>query len=339
MTLNFVQIETLTGIKEFELYQGDITNLPFQTDLLCISTFKDDYTPTTSSIVGQFLGNGISIEELSANPSLNFTDSLGIWVSPEIAGKNFKKILCLEIQGSASSFEESLRNLFSAISVVEMKQDGLSTLALPLLGAGDQEIDTNIVISKLINSSLHFLQYSKSINKIYFIVKSNSKSQLFNIEMNKFLGRKKVISPKGALTEILKNDISSLINKLKSENKLFYDFSRVINSEFRSFEFGAIARKVTDFVISELNPNSKNIFDLRKKIDMLNDVHTAPWIQHYMHIIRHFGNEAVHNNEDKHKIPDQVESKDLEVGMICMIRIIEFYLAQKAQLMEKRPKS
>jgi len=60
MTLNFVQKDTLTGIKEFELLQGDITKLPFDVDLLCISAFKDDYTPTEASIVGQLYAKGIN---------------------------------------------------------------------------------------------------------------------------------------------------------------------------------------------------------------------------------------------------------------------------------------
>ena len=61
MTINFVQIETKTGIKEFELFQGDITSLPFETDLLCLSAFKDDYTPTNSSIIGQLYKKGINV--------------------------------------------------------------------------------------------------------------------------------------------------------------------------------------------------------------------------------------------------------------------------------------
>jgi hypothetical protein len=65
MIINFVQVETKTGIKEFELVQGDITNLPFATDLLCVSAFKYNYTPTDASIIGQLYRKGIDVGLLS----------------------------------------------------------------------------------------------------------------------------------------------------------------------------------------------------------------------------------------------------------------------------------
>ena len=70
MIRNIVQIETKTGLKEFELFQGDITNLPFDVDLVCVSAFKNDYEPTPTSIIGQFLQKGVDIEYLANVPNL-----------------------------------------------------------------------------------------------------------------------------------------------------------------------------------------------------------------------------------------------------------------------------
>lgn len=83
-TLNFVQIETKTGIKEFELIHGDITALPFKVDLLCISAFRNDYAPTHSSVVGHLHRKGINVERLSHQLYLDFKASLGVWVSSSV---------------------------------------------------------------------------------------------------------------------------------------------------------------------------------------------------------------------------------------------------------------
>lgn len=83
MTINFVQTETPTGLKEFELYKGDITDLPFEVDLLCVSAFKDDYTPTENSIIGQLYKKGIDLSIMALNPSIDLRENLGVWVSKE----------------------------------------------------------------------------------------------------------------------------------------------------------------------------------------------------------------------------------------------------------------
>jgi len=76
-----------------------------------------------------------------------------------------------------------------------------------------------------------------------------------------------------------------------------------------------------------LNPKASEIFDLMSKIESLKSQGVSQWIMSYMHTIRIFGNEAVHDKVQANRNPKSVDEKDLEIGMYCMIRIIDFYLS------------
>lgn len=330
MTLNFVQKDTLTGIKEFELLQGDITKLPFKVDLLCISAFKDDYTPTKSSIVGQLYAKGINVGNLAQKPHLDLKEGLGIWISSPISNANFKQIICTEITGHKRSFEETIKNLFAALSILEIQNEQNKTIAIPLLGSGDQGIELKRVISTLLDASLDFLKYSRYLRKIYFVVYDEAKASALNDEMNSVLNRKTGITPKSDLAEILRKDliknIDLLIN-IHNDLIVYEDLKRIVSSAFRPFEFGAISRKALESLINELNPKASEMFDLMSKIESLKSQGVSQWIMSYMHTIRIFGNEAVHDKVQSNRNPKSVDEKDLEIGMYCMIRIIDFYLS------------
>lgn len=330
-TLNFVQIETKTGIKEFELIHGDITALPFKVDLLCISAFRNDYVPTRSSVVGHLYRKGINLEQLSRQPYLDFKDSLGVWVASSIANDIFNQLVCVEIIGRNRSFQHVIKNLFSVISALEIQGQKNTTLALPLLGSGNQGIGTGLVMPALIETSLDFLKYSRHLKKIYFVVLDKSLADLFNSEMNTTLGRAKIKSPKGELAGLLKRDLNIHIDLLLDQHQheeTFRDLKRVINSDFRPFEFGAATRKAVEKIIDLLYPASKKQSDMMKKIESLHMIGISSWIGSYMHTIRVFGNEAVHNKDTQNRKPEYVDEKDLEIGMYCMSKILEFYLHQ-----------
>jgi len=329
MTLNFVQVDTKTGIKEFELIQGDITALPFEVDLLSVSAYKNDFSPTSRSVIGHLFRKGINVEQLSKNPYLDFRDSLGVWVSSGQSNLIFRQLVCVEIIGRNHSFENAIKNLFATISALEIQGIQNTTLALPLLGSGDQYLETELVIPILIETSLDFLKYSRFLKKIYFIEINDHKASQFNKAMNAALGRTKIKSPKGALAEILKQDlnrhIDSLLN-LHDDEEIFQDLKRVINSDFRPFEFGAASRKTIEKLIEHICPKSKKQSDLLKKIESLPEVGVSQWIGSYFHTIRVFGNEAVHSKDTQNRKPEYVDEKDLEIGMYCLSKILEFYL-------------
>lgn len=199
---------------------------------------------------------------------------------------------------------------------------------MPLLATGNQAADTKLVIPALIQTSLDFLKYSRHLSKVYFVVMSDKKADEFNNEMNKTLGREKIRSSKGDIAVFLRNDLISNVDtliRIHGDNSTFADFKRVIISDFRPFEFCAISRKVIEYIIAKINPQNHKVNDLYRNIESLSNFGVSQWMINYFHIIRVFGNEAVHHRELKVKYPKFVDEKDLEIGMYCMIKILDLY--------------
>src|SRR5687767_8909210 len=84
-----------------ELYQGDLTDLSSADafDLLVVSAFPNDYTPTPSSLIGGLYQKGLSVETLSVIKDVDLRESFSCWLSREFgprSGLQFKRILCFE---------------------------------------------------------------------------------------------------------------------------------------------------------------------------------------------------------------------------------------------------
>lgn len=105
-----VQIETLSGDsmwtwdvsshsgkkKTLSLIYGDMCEVPAEYDVVVCSAFKNDYIPTPTSLIGALkYRKGISVEDLSLNPELDFRPQ-GCWLSKE-TGTCFRRIACVEL--------------------------------------------------------------------------------------------------------------------------------------------------------------------------------------------------------------------------------------------------
>jgi hypothetical protein len=332
--INFIEIETKQGYKDFELHYADITNLDFNVDLIAISAYNRGYTPVPNSIICSLQDRGIIVADLAAKPKLDLRENLGIWISQDLIGYPFKNIICTEIRGTAFDLQSAIKNMFAMISILEVQGNKNESIAIPLLGTGNQHIDPALVIEVLLENSLDFLNFSRYLKKIVFVVFDAENADLLNTEMNKLLGRKKVETPKGPLIDFIKIEINKIVDKLikekKINNPILNDLKKIINTEdFKSFELGAVGRRTLEFIISDMNKDNQEQFELYKKIDSLRSLGVAHWILSYMHLIRIFGNEAVHHKEPENRKPNNVNAEDLKVCLFCIQRVLEFYANEK----------
>lgn len=101
------RLETITvrdGSKDrtIELAAGDLMDLapPDRVDVLIISAFPDDYTPTPGSLIGALAARGISVGELARDKAVDLHPTSSCWMSHEILAKPgglaLKRILCFE---------------------------------------------------------------------------------------------------------------------------------------------------------------------------------------------------------------------------------------------------
>lgn len=235
--------------------------------------------------------------------------------------------------GTNFSIEQMLENLFSVLSILEVKKIKIETIALPILGTGNQKIPLNEIVPMLIESSLEFLKHAKYLEKIIFVVKDQNKIDFLNEKMNEFLGREKLRIPAGPIVESVKHDIISEISKIENlgiNEQVLKELLRIINSDFQAYELGGISRKVVEFILNDLIPKNDQKFELFKKIDSLKShVNAAQWIISYLHMLRIFGNESVHNKKDENITPEYIDVNDLTLCLFCLQRVLNFYSSFK----------
>jgi O-acetyl-ADP-ribose deacetylase (regulator of RNase III) len=332
--LNYIEIETKSGYKSFELHCGDITNLDFNVDLLVLSAFSRSYKPVKGTVIGALYNKGIDVEKLAEDCQYDFRNCFGTWISKEISDQTFRQIICIEIVGTNFNIEEAIKNLFTTLSVLEVRRLQIHSIVLPLIGTGEQKQDAKKIISTLVDLSLEFLQHSRFLEKIAFVEYNESKAERLNEEMDTVLGRTKIKVPRGPLVEEIKKEIIGNIEKIirvDDKNEIFLDLRTIINSSYcRTFELGGISRKLVEFIVYDLSPAEKH-FELWKKIDSLSSIGIAQWILGYMHILRVFGNEAVHDKKKNTRNPESINEKDLELCLFCILRVVDFYYSIKRQ--------
>jgi hypothetical protein len=333
--LNLLEIDTHWGYRTFELYHGDITQLDFKVDVLAISAFRGDYAPTASSVIGALWRNcQINVEALSEQRQVDLIDALGCWVAKAKPNTKFERIVCTELIGGKLEINEVIENLFVVLSVLEMKGYKTQTLALPVLGSGNQQLDPTMVIRELLNNSLKYMNHSQSMKRILFVEYEETRARQLDKAMNEVLGRVKVVLPKGELFEGLRKEILKDIENARAlagekNHTLFSDARRlIISNQIRSFELGIISRRLVEFIVDDILPSKKR-FDLMGKIDSLKELEIADWIKSYMHVLRIFGNESAHEKLKMKRRPSSVTEADMALCLFCLQRLLQFWAEYK----------
>lgn len=156
----------ISGINRvIRLINDDMSKTDEQYDVAVCSAFKQDYTPTRSSLIGALYYNkGISVESLSKDCEIGNFKEDGGWLSKELDG-NFKRILCVEITdlyNYQSVHQREIRGSFSTMRYLlerlEIRNIPLRKLAMPVLGSGDQQLEIEYVAPALFNNIMGALE-------------------------------------------------------------------------------------------------------------------------------------------------------------------------------------
>jgi hypothetical protein len=175
--------------KNLELHMGDITQLDFPVDLLAVSAFRGSYHPTPGTVMESLYNRGLNMRDLSRNPELDFRENMGIWLSQPTGIKEISQLICLEVIGRVFTFHEALHNLFSFLSILETRGKQPKSIAIPLLGTGNQGFDKAEVIPALLDETLRFLQIARTIQEVHFVVFSETDANQFSAEMDDQLSK------------------------------------------------------------------------------------------------------------------------------------------------------
>lgn len=370
--LNITQIETRWGYRTFELYQGDITLLETDVDVMVISAIGDLYFPVPGTVMGTLEENhGIDVQVLADECEFDLRDAFGCWVSRRLNSSRIGRILCIRMVGGDLDLDEAIENVFVVLSVLEAKLESdykrkkeelrnraglkdrereklqseldagserVRLVALPMLGAGLGGLPAAQVMKSMLNHALSFMERSATVGRVLFVAFDADTAQELNAAMSAALRRPPLLLPRRGLIESLGRDLIAQIDRAQAiasepQRKVLNELQRIIQAESsQAFQLGHQGRMLIEFVVNDI-VKTKNIFELQPRIDLLGNYRVAPWIMTYMHVLRVFGNESVHPRDPEGRLPQAVDESDLIVALFCIRRILEFWVEYRSRKM------
>ena len=162
--------------KKIRIQIGDICSSEEDFDVLVCSAFKNDYIPTPTSLIGSLLfQKQISVDQLAEDPEIDLKE-YGCWLSRPISD-NFHRIACVELidwhnYEAVTPESKFLKRAFSTfrflLEQANLKGIPLQSVALPILGTGDQHIEECFIIPPLIQQCLSILKSIPELDTITF---------------------------------------------------------------------------------------------------------------------------------------------------------------------------
>lgn len=183
-------ISTEAGNKKLEVYCCDVTLFDEKIDILTTSAFEGSYAPSPRTVFKALHDVGISVHALSYQPFIDLRQPCHIWLSNMVRSEfsRIQRIGCIELLGRSTlhvseeeleqSMINSIRAYFRMLDIAAIYGVKMETIALPLLGGGNQHIAANLIIIPLLNECISFLKRNNDVKRICFIEKSAEKANL-----------------------------------------------------------------------------------------------------------------------------------------------------------------
>lgn len=331
--VNLLEIKSNHGYRKFKLYHGDISDLTFQVDLVCVSAFKNGYNPVPRTLIGSlYEKKNIDLKNLASNPEIDLRPSENCFITKNIDDTYIKRILCLEMIGSNLNLENNLNNLLSTLYKAELAGIKISSIMFPLLGTGNQAIEPNSIVEVLLRKIEYLLTTSININEVNLVEINKDKCELLNKSMNQVLGRVSNIFKTSNIIKTVIGNIQFLFNNHRTilNERSFNDLQIELEKEsIDTTLLSVYSRNICEFILADLFPNHQKK-DLVFMITNLRELNIPPWIESYFHMLRVFGNAYVHEKL-KARTPKEVSESDLIIVLFGLERVIEFYVTQKNQ--------
>ena len=179
--LDCIDIDT-TPPKRIELLQGDLSNIPpqFAIDLLIVSAFPGDYSPTPSSLIGALYRKGLGVGALAATKERDLRKDFSCWLSqkftPPSSGLRFSRVLCFEplVRGHPP---EIVGDIFRALTPILAEKPDIRAVAMPVLAAGDQGHSVSSMLTPLLDASIHWMGKGLPLHCIRIVVYSDDQAK------------------------------------------------------------------------------------------------------------------------------------------------------------------
>ena len=173
--------------KTIRIVHGDLCAVEEPVDIVVCSAFKGEYSPTPRTLIGSLLRQrSISVQALALQPEMDLRQ-MGGWLSRE-TGTNFRRIACVELVDWSHLMNPELMNatvLKKAFSTMRFLLEQASlcgvrveTVALPLLGTGNQGLEPSLVAVPLLSQCMLALESIPELRTITFYERDEAKAAM-----------------------------------------------------------------------------------------------------------------------------------------------------------------
>jgi len=210
--MNSITVSTPYGDKTVSVYCTDILKYDGEIDILTTSAFYRSYEPTPRTMFNALYSAGISVPHLAQDPQFDLRKQCNVWLSWEIIGQRIpvRRLGCIEMSPYSRdrsawktvehTMLSSLKAYFHMLDIAAACDVKMDTVAMPLLGAGSQQIDYNLTLLPILNECMDFLKRNASVKHIVFI--EYNQTNAFKIAMaleNSYSFHREKIAPAAAV--------------------------------------------------------------------------------------------------------------------------------------------
>ena len=179
--LDSIEVTSKSGPHRIELFQGDLTQIPSEhaVDILVISAFPNNYTPTPNSLIGALSRIGVNVRDLARDKEVDLRMSFSCWMSKEIEATSpnikFRRILVFEplVRGKPS---EVVGDIFQSLMPFVYVKPYVKSIAMPLVATGNQGIRPERILEPLISAAINWFSLGLPVKVIKIVEHSEQKA-------------------------------------------------------------------------------------------------------------------------------------------------------------------
>lgn len=176
-----LQINTRGGPKSIHVVAGDILEFDEPIDILTTSAFLGSYHPTPGTMFAALASAGICVHELADDPLFDLREKCDVWLSRRIPdpSRPIGRIGCVEMgrdlfyshthRDVQKGILTPIRAYFQMLDLAALADVEMGTIAMPMLGAGSQQVSDELTLYPLLNECIEFLKRTPQTERIIFI--------------------------------------------------------------------------------------------------------------------------------------------------------------------------
>ncbi len=229
--------------RTISLWEGNPADTPPEdpVDLIIVSAFHNDYTPTPISIIGALYRKGISVAKLAEDKQVDFRGTAGFWLSKPLpegsSSVGVRQVLCFEPHTLGGSPPEVVGQLFRGL--FPFLPDGReSKVAMAVIATGAIGAEPKAMLRALVSAAAIYMKRGLPIGELRIMEQNPKRSALLA----------PVFAELKSLATPAQIDVSG------HEFQVFLSFSRTDTS-------------AADEVLQALRSSGKSVFDYRVSIN------------------------------------------------------------------------